>query len=69
MFENTYPYTDFHEMNLDWIIAKVKELDKKLGEDLEAYIQQYIDEHLSQLILNAEYDANTETITLSVASS
>lgn len=67
MFENTYPYTDFHEMNLDWIIAKVKELDKKLGEDLEAYIQQYIDEHLSQLILNAEYDAVTETITLSIA--
>lgn len=26
-FFNTYPYTDFHELNLDWIIKTIKDLD------------------------------------------
>ena len=23
-FDNKYPYTDFHELNLDWVLAKIK---------------------------------------------
>ena len=23
---NKYPYTDLHEMNMDWILEKIKEL-------------------------------------------
>ena len=26
MFENKYPYTDFHEMNLDWILEQMKKV-------------------------------------------
>ena len=28
---NKYPYTDFHELNLDWMLAKLKEFDAKLA--------------------------------------
>lgn len=31
-FFNNYPYTDFHELNLDWIIQKIKTLEKNLND-------------------------------------
>lgn len=31
-FLNQFPYSDFHEMNLDWIIREVKRLHNEMGE-------------------------------------
>lgn len=31
-FFNDYPYTDFHELNLDWILKKIKEIDKTVND-------------------------------------
>lgn len=30
LFNNEYPYTDFHELNLSWVIKKIKELMNRL---------------------------------------
>ena len=32
LFNHAYPYNNFHELNLDWLIAKMKELDIKFDE-------------------------------------
>ena len=52
-FTNQFPYTDFHELNLDWIINKMKELENttsylveefsKIEVLTEDYIQTLID--------------------------
>lgn len=31
MFGERFPYTNYHDLNLDWIISKMKELSEKLG--------------------------------------
>ena len=66
VFEN-FPYTNFHDLNLDWILNKVKALDEKVNGDLETEIANYVDAHLSQFLLTAMYDAGTETITIQSA--
>ena len=72
LFEN-WPYSNFHELNLDWILQQVKDLtekveslDKQLNEDLDAYIEQYINDHLADLLLSVVYDAADTAIVFSV---
>ena len=46
-FENKYPYTDFHELNLDWILEVVKRLESEWPEfktTLETEWNEYKDE-------------------------
>ena len=35
-FSNQYPYTDFHELNLDWIIKEVKYWSTKVGKTIQS---------------------------------
>lgn len=68
VFEN-FPYTNFHELNLDWIIAKVKEYVQKTEaaeisyQALKSYVENYfdnldvqeeIDNKLDEMLQNGE---------------
>ena len=35
-FSNLYPYTDFHELNLDWVIKEVKYWSTKVGKTIQS---------------------------------
>lgn len=56
-FWNRYPYTDFHELNLDYILKKMKELEAELDGLLEEAVRQatenaeaYVNEKLTDVI-------------------
>lgn len=53
---NKYPYTDLHELNLDWILQKMKELDERLDNAIEEIkaeviveLKQYVDDEVAEL--------------------
>lgn len=49
MFEQ-FPYTNFHELNLDWILKKVKEFDERLNQFHDTILTEanaYTDSQLS----------------------
>ena len=57
LFEN-FPYTNFHELNLDWIVQKMKALDEKV-DSIEDRIynksKKYTDEQIA--ILRNEFNS------------
>ena len=64
-FWNRYPYTNFHELNLDWILKVLRELVEKFDHDMSQAMQEYIQEHLGDFIAEAAYNQVDELITLS----
>ena len=64
-----YPYTDFHEMNLDWILQTVKQLTEDWAQvrsdwedeqaafaDLQSYIENYFNNLDVQQEINVKLD-------------
>lgn len=74
MFKNLIPYTDIHEMNLDWIINEVKkviasneELQKRMDElevNINDLVQYYINKAIQEgtIQIGLHYDSSTEAL-------
>ena len=65
MFNNKYPYSDFHEMNLDWILETVSNLEKRVDSLKTEFLEQankYTDEKIAELkndLSELEQELNT----------
>ncbi len=55
-----FPYTNFHGMNLDWILEKMNELVDLYDHGIDPKII----ERINQIVLVDSYDADTETLTI-----
>ena len=49
-FFNNFPYTNFHELNTDWIVQVVKKISESYPEDFEKLSakQDVVQENLSE---------------------
>lgn len=59
MFLTGMPYTNYQNLNLDWVMQEVKNIPDT--------IEQSISSALQNVVFNAVYDADTETIILSAS--
>lgn len=62
MFRNNFPYTDFHELNLDWVLGELQQFRTDFYDNLLDTIVKYINQILPTVI----YDKENENITLQV---
>ena len=67
-FNNQFPYSDFHELNLDWLIKRTKELESQM-----AYLQEefskitILTEDYIQTMIDAAIAANNVQLALQLA--
>ena len=65
IFDNKYPYSDFHELNLDWILETVSNLEKRVDNLKTEFLNQankYTDEKFAEFkndLAELEQELNT----------
>ena len=56
------PYTNFHDLNLDWIIKEVKELNEYIHNTLESVVGEEAQKFFESYAFDYLYVEETETI-------
>lgn len=59
-----FPYTNFHDINLDWILQQVQDLQNYVNDQINDIIEQQVQIILADATLTAYYDATTETVNI-----
>lgn len=63
MFEN-WPYSDLHDLNLDWIIQEIKKQKTFFDTQLVPLIEEKVSEIAVNMVIS--YDPDTETLTFTL---
>lgn len=71
LFGESFPYTNFHDLNLDWILKTLKEIKAYVDAEIES-IENYIDDDLPELVqelidqtivdMTMTYDSTNEAV-------
>ena len=67
MITQNYPYTDYHNLNLDWVISKIKEFEVRFNNiesDILEQANRYADEQIEQASMhfNEQLEHTVETL-------
>ena len=63
MYEN-FPYTNMQNLNLDWFLDEFLKIKDITGDVMTERLQKLIDQRFNDLMINAIYNSDTETIIL-----
>ena len=63
-FINNYPDTNFHEMNLDWVIVQTETLTQKVDEIMSDAVLKAIDRYFNSIMPSVVYDESNRVINL-----
>lgn len=59
-----WPYTNFHELNQDWIIKQIIELKEYVTNQIDDVIEKQVELIISDANILGYYDADTETLVI-----
>lgn len=59
-----FPYTNFHDINLDWILQQITQLTNYVTDQIDDVIEKQVELILADAIIQGYYDANTETLVI-----
>ena len=62
----SFPYSNFHQLNLDWILTEIRRVTDWIDNTASEDIQNIINQKFNELMIDAAYIAETETLILSL---
>ena len=61
-----FPYSNFHQLNLDWLLQQMKSVTDWIDNTASEDIQNIITQKFNELMLDATYIEETETLVLAL---